>query len=149
MQKWIDQTLTDARTGEKLDSEFQLALILPKRENGFKTRWLAVAQDPLMEIVTQNKEFGAESLRVLLVLIGTLDFDNLIIINQSEMARKLHMKPQNFHRAIKKLIKYGIILEGDKVFGHKRYRLNPLFGWKGSSKRHKEVLRKGRFDNED
>jgi DNA-binding MarR family transcriptional regulator len=40
---------------------------------------------------------------VLLLLVSELDMDNLIAINQSELATIIGMKRPNFSRAIKKL----------------------------------------------
>ena len=67
--------------------------------------------------------------------------DNLIAINQSELATALGINRSHFSRAIKKLLAEGIIIEGAKLGQHKSYRLNAYYGWKGSTKNHNQALK--------
>ncbi|WP_373546485.1 hypothetical protein [Chamaesiphon sp.] len=83
------------------------------------------------------------TLRVLLKLIGILDMDNLIAINQSEIATQMKLQKQNFSRAIKKLLAEEILIEGAKLGQHKSYRLNAYYGWKESTENHKAALEVG------
>lgn len=145
MDRWVKQELYDPRTGEKLDSDAQLAIVLPKRINGFHLGWVAVAQDGLLEIIEYRKVLKTDGMIVLLSLLGTLHYDNDIVIHQSNLSKTIGMRASNFNRALKKLVQLGIILEGPKAGWHKSYRFNPHFAWKGSAKRHKEILRKGKF----
>jgi hypothetical protein len=80
------------------------------------------------------------TLRVLLKLIGILDMDNLIVINQSEIASQMKLQKQNFSRAIKNLLAEKILIEGAKLGQHKSYRLNAYYGRKGSTKNHNIAL---------
>ena len=78
--------------------------------------------------------------RVLFSLLEVLDYENLIQVNQAEIARDLGMQRQNVQRSIKRLMELGVILEGVKIGVSRSYRLNPSFGWKGSAKGHREAL---------
>ena len=80
-------------------------------------------------------------LKVLLLLVSELDMDNLIAINQSELAAALGINRSHFSRAIKKLLAEGIIIEGAKLSQHKSYRLNAYYGWKGSTENHNQALK--------
>lgn len=125
-------------TGEIFEGG-QLALIFPKRKNGFQVGgWVAMAQSPMVELARAN--IGNEAMRVMLLIVGNLDYENWININQAQLAAALDMDRKNFGRGLKRLITEGVILEGPKVGRNGTYRLNPSYGWKGSAKGHNEAL---------
>lgn len=128
----------DLDTGEILD---EIVAYVTKRgpgQNGFGERWFAMAQSAAMLFATSN--LGLGEFRVMLALFATLDFDNMLLVNQSDIAKLLGMKRQNVQRAIKRLIEMNALLEGPKVGINRSYQLNPNFGWKGSAKRHVDAL---------
>ena len=59
-----------------------------------------------------------------------LDYENLIQVNQAEVAEQVGMNRHHVNRSIKKLIELGVVLEGVKIGISRSYRLNPNFGWK-------------------
>lgn len=87
-----------------------------------------------------NSDLGLVDFKVLHKLIGILDMDNLIAINQSEIAASMGLQKQNLGRAIKKLLAEQILIEGAKLGQHKSYRLNAYYGWKGSTENHNAAL---------
>jgi hypothetical protein len=130
----------DAWTGEVLQGA-QLALIYPKRKNGFQQGgWLAMAQTP-MELIATTKGLGEQALRVSYMLAARIDFENWINVNQAELGERLGMKRQHVGRALADLEQLGMLLRGPKVGRNVTWRLNPAFGWKGSAKNHKTALR--------
>ena len=75
-------------------------------------------------------------------MLARLDYENLIQVNQVEVAEQVGMNRHNVNRSIKKLIELGVVLEGVKIgISRSCLRLNPNFGWKGSAKGHREALR--------
>ena len=54
-----------------------------------------------------------------------LDYENLIQVNQAEVAEQVGMNRHNVNRSIKKLIELGVVLEGVKIGVSRSYRLNP------------------------
>lgn len=125
----------DQETGEVVEGF--VAYVVPKRKNGFQKGWFAMSQDAL-SILKQVKHL--DDTRVLFSLLEVLDYENLIQVNQAEIARELGMQRQNVQRSIKRLMDLGVILEGVKIGVSRSYRLNPSFGWKGSAKSHREAL---------
>jgi biotin operon repressor len=75
-------------------------------------------------------------MKVFFALLKRLDYENLIVASQAEIARELDMQRTHVNRAIKQLVKIGAILEGPKVGTSRTYRLNPKFGWKGTARNH-------------
>jgi len=127
----------DMQTGEFLEGA-TLAVFYPKQKNGFRTGWIAMAQEPLMALAKAN--IGYQAQRVLFAILAKLDYENFISINQAEIGRELNMKQPNVSQAISKLVKEGVIIAGPKLQRKGTYSLNPQYGWKGSAKNHQEAL---------
>lgn len=130
--------VADPETGELYEQSF-VAVHIRKPRNGFSDGWVAMSQSAVLQIAQSN--LGQDALRVFLALSAHLDFNNLIQVCQSDVAKTLNMKQPNVHRAIRRLVDAEIILEGPKIGKHRSYRLNPYFGWKGSAKAHHEALK--------
>jgi hypothetical protein len=137
MQKFIEQR--DLFTGE-IYKDAALALIFPKRKNGFTKGWFAMAQNPAELIADGTLKLGYEATRVFLKVCARLDFENYIHIVQADAAKEMGLHPSHFNRALRKLVDEGIVLEGPKVGRLRTYRLDPAFGWKGSAKNHNKAL---------
>lgn len=127
----------DLESGEIIDGF--VAYVAPKRVNGFRKGWVAVSQEPIMLLAQAG--LGAQDYRVLLMMLAKLDFDNLLVVNQTEVADELGMQKSNVARSINRLVDMGVLLKGPKIGVHRSYRLNPRFGWKGSAESHKKALR--------
>jgi predicted transcriptional regulator len=128
----------DLTTGEMMEGA-ALAVIFPKRQNGFKEGWFAMSQGALHEIV--NAPLTRNGLRVLIYLLSKLDFGNLISVSQSDIARALGIERANVNRAMKQLVELEVLIEGPKVGLHKTYRLNASYGWKGRALEHQKAMR--------
>ncbi len=81
--------------------------------------------------LAERQDVTGETFRVFIYLNSRLDFENLFMVPQQEIADDLKMKRQNVNRAIRKLEDLGIILRGPKVGRSSAWRLNPNAGWKG------------------
>jgi len=134
MQRRIRQV--DIESGEVLDGF--VAYVAPKKSNGFRDGWVAMAQQPMVELA--KSKLGSEALRVFLAIVGRLDFENMLLVSQAEIAAELGMKKPSVSRAIKQLLEVGVLLKGPRVGVHRSYRLNPHFGWKGSASNHQKAL---------
>lgn len=87
-------------------------------------------------------DLTGEQLKVLFYIMGKLDFENYILLQQKEVAEALNMRQPHVSRAFVRLVEAGVIHEGPKVGKVKTYRLDPSFGWKGKGKNYvKEVNR--------
>lgn len=127
----------DLATGEVMEQGF-VAYIAPKRINGFGQRWMAMAQDAAMLLA--QSDLGADDMKVFFALVAKLDYENLLVLNQAEVARELGMQRQNVQRSMKRLLKMEVILEGPKIGLSRSYRFNPSFGWKGTARNHVKAL---------
>lgn len=127
----------DLATGEILEGA-TLAVFYPKRKNGFTDGWVAMAQNAMQQLAKAN--LGAEAMRVLLMLLARLDFENQLVVSHAELAEVLEMKRSNVSRAFARLIEEGALLPGPRVGVNRTYTLNPHYGWKGSARGHQEAL---------
>ena len=126
----------DQQTGEVVEGF--VAYVVPKRKNGFQKGWMAMAQDAMMMLAQSN--LTGNDMKVMWAMLARLDYENLIQVNQAEVAEEIGMNRHHVNRSIKKLIELGVVLEGVKIGISRSYRLNPNFGWKGSAKGHREAL---------
>lgn len=125
-------------TGEVMDGAV-LGMFFPKRQNGFKEGWIAMAQNALVALA--QADLGDQARRVLFVILGKLDFENYILISQSEISETLSMHRSDVSKAISKLETEGVLIRGPKAGRSSTFRLNPSFGWKGSASNHKKALK--------
>ena len=126
----------DQQTGEVIEGF--VAYVVPKRKNGFQKGWMAMAQEAMMMLAQSN--LTGNDMKVMWAMLARLDYENLIQVNQAEVAEQVGMNRHHVNRSIKKLIELGVVLEGVKIGISRSYRLNPNFGWKGSAKGHREAL---------
>lgn len=93
-----------------------------------------MAEFMIFENILERNDF-----RVLITLMTKLDFENLVEINQSEIARALGVSRQSIGRGIKNLIALGILIKGAKIGTCCSYRLNPDFIWNDRERKQKEI----------
>lgn len=127
----------DTSTGE-ITGSF-VAVIQPKKNNGFYGGWLAMSQQAIAALREHN--LTGKDYEVLMLLFSQLDFENLIQVSQVELANELGMRKQHVNRAITKFVDYGILQEGPKIGRSKTFKLDPNLGWKGTAKNHHKALR--------
>lgn len=125
-------------TGEVMEGAV-LGMFFPKRQNGFREGWIAMAQNALVALA--QADLGDQARRVLFVVLGKLDFENYILISQSEIAETIRMHRPDVSKALKKLEAEGVILRGPKAGRSATFRLNPSYGWKGSASNHQKALK--------
>ncbi len=92
-------------------------------------RWYMTFQDSLATIA-EDKEITGQTLRVWMILLSELEFENYITTKQKEIATRLDMHQPDVSKAMKLLVSKGIILkvkEGTTT----AYKLNSDYGWKG------------------
>jgi len=86
-------------------------------------------QDSLAIIAT-DEDMTGQILKVMILLMANLEFENYITIKQVEIANKLKMDKSDVSKAMRLLVDKGIILKV-KEGGTAGYKLNPHYGWKG------------------
>jgi DNA-binding transcriptional regulator YhcF (GntR family) len=121
--------LVDPETGEMIYA------LVPVRQKYATGGFLMAMQEGLIWLAKQD--LTGEQMRVLMFVMGKLDFENWLRLSQAEIAKELGMKRPHVSRAINKLVEKGIIHKGPKVGTSWTYRLDTNFGWKGRMKNKK------------
>lgn len=127
----------DLETGEVSENGI-LAYLPPKRRNGFGVRWFAMSQDAGMMIA--KSDLKVTDLKVFHALTSLLDFENALLLCQSDLADELGMQRATVNKSIKRLVSFGAVLEGQKSGRIRTYRMNPEFAWRGSARNHVTAL---------
>ena len=83
-----------------------------------------------MMMLAQSNLTGND-MKVMWAMLARLDYENLIQVNQSEVAEQVGMNRHHVNRSIKKLIELGVVLEGVKIGISRSYRLNQTLVGKG------------------
>jgi MarR family protein len=91
----------DLATGELIEG---FPVWVGVKSSPYGNRWFMTNQDAL-QAIAQDKDLTTEPYRVLMILLGKLDFENWIHVSQTEIAEILNMKRQQVSRAIKLLEK--------------------------------------------
>lgn len=133
----VTPAMIDLDTGEITNGIF---IYCPKKQHSSFSKGGFVITSQERSGMLANCDLDGTTFRVLFKLISILDMDNLIAINQSQLAIEMGLQKQHFSRAIKKLLLEGILLEGAKLGQHKSYRLNAYYGWKGTTENHNAAL---------
>lgn len=133
----IDQI--DSETGEVL-SEGALVRVPKRRAHPYGGGWLAMRMDTIKRL-TMHPGIGMQEMRVFGELLARLEYENFIHVPQVELAEATGIKPTHVNRALKKLVAFGIVVEGPKVGRNRTYRLDPDAGWRGSKQALRTELR--------
>ena len=73
-------------------------------------------------------------MKVMWAMLARLDYENLIQVNQAEVAEQVGMNRHHVNRSIKKLIELGVVLEGVKIGISRSLELNLTLGGKAQPK---------------
>lgn len=98
--------------------------------------WVAINQETSQKIAT-NQELKKNDYRVLLYLLGSVEYENWLTLSQAKIANALEMKRSNVNASLKKLQEQGII----EKHGRANYRLSPQYGYKGKAKNLKKEVK--------
>ena len=114
-------------TGEKKEGYFvYIAYPKPKITD---VRWMMTFQDSL-RVIAKDTDITGQVMRVYMLALSELEFENYITIKQTAIAQELAMHKTDVSKAMKLLVDKGIILKV-KEGRTTAYKLNPEYGWKG------------------
>ncbi len=93
------------------------------------------------EVIALGKDKGlsGNDLRVFLVIIGNLGYNNIVNISQNELASQSNIRQQDISQSIKKLISKGYLQIVDKIGRRNIYMVNPNVVFKSRAKNLKEL----------
>jgi DNA-binding MarR family transcriptional regulator len=132
--------------GRKLDPENQIAIILDRNRVRLGG-WCMIFQQAVGALGI-DKSITARSKEILLYIIGQMDFENWVMIEQTSIAEKFEMHKQHVNRAIKELLNRGYLEKGPKLGRINSYKVNLQLVWKGKAlNRQNEIAKQWREES--
>ena len=110
-----------------------------KRHLPKKMEWTILTREGVENILS-NESLKGVDWKVLLKLIGAVEFGNVITPNQTEIAKELGIGQASLSRALKKLVAAMAIIPIEKQGVQTQYRLNPLLGFKIASVDYRKLV---------
>lgn len=133
----------ETSSGRKLDPDKQIAVILDR--NRVKLGgWCMIFQQAIGAL-GEDRSISPRSKEILLYIIGQMDFENWVMIEQTTIAAKFDMHRQHVNRAIKELLTRGYLEQGPKLGRINSYKVDLQLVWKGKAiNRQNEIAKKWR-----
>jgi len=101
-----------------------------------------------MEVIASSKDLNATDLRVLIAIIGNLEYENILNISQKNLAEKLKIQRPEITKSIKKLISKKYLHVIDRIGRQNIYQFNPNIAFRSRAKNHKDLCNEWREDND-
>ena len=95
---------------------------------------------PLIQLAI-DRELTGTDLRVLLVVLGHLDYDNFLNMSQKALGDVLSIKQQEVSKSLHKLVEKGCLEITGQIGRQNIYRMNPHLVHRGRGKAHKTLCR--------
>ena len=104
-----------------------------------KMEWTIVTREGLGNFLEDESLKGVDW-RVLMTIIGNVEFENIITPNQTQLAKKLKISQGALSRSLKKLVEARAIIPIQKQGVQTQYRLNPSIGFKIASVDYRQLV---------
>ncbi len=86
-----------------------------------------------------DKDLSGNDLRVFLIMIANVGYENIINISQGELTKQSGISQQNISKSITKLVSKGYLQIIDKIGRRNVYMLNPSVAFKSRASNLKEL----------
>ncbi len=86
-----------------------------------------------------DRDFTGTDFRVLLAVIGNIEYDNKISISQGQLGKELNIKRPEITKSIGKLISKGYLQVVDSIGRQNIYQFNPHIAFRSRAKNYKEL----------
>jgi DNA-binding MarR family transcriptional regulator len=127
--------LVNTRTAETLDG---VVAWIPTKYS-YRQNFFTMFQDVLRTMA--KLPLSGRDMQVLHFLMGTMDWENWCLIEQTAIAEELELKKQNVNRSLKKLIEHNVILKENRKGRTPAFRINNTLLWKGEAKTYRLVVK--------
>lgn len=125
----------DSDTGEELDGT--VVYFAPKRRI-YPKGFITMSQEGLRAICG-NGVIGKAELRLLLLLLSEMTYENLIPYTQSEFAKRHDLNKTVVNRCWNNLVVEDILLFYKKEGANKYYVVNSEYAWKGRWRNYRDT----------
>ena len=92
-----------------------------------------------MVSTANDRDLSGTDLRVLITILGNLDYDNKLILSHAKLGKQIGIKQQEVTKSFKKLLNKGYIEVVETIGRQNVYMFNPSIAFKSRAKNLKEL----------
>lgn len=131
--------MTDRRV-EIYYPEDTIVSVYPKPGKYLKNDYARYFLDEILDLAV-DKDLSGNDLRVLLVMMGNIGYDNLLNTSHQELGKQLNIDRAAVSRAIKKFVSKGYLQVIDTIGRKNIYQFNPAIVFRSRAKNYKNLCR--------
>lgn len=120
-----ERAYVDSLTGEMFD-----LVAVPRSSTHVGGSFVMLTQAAVLD-VAKRTDLTDGDLRLLLALLGRLNWENWLMLDITELATEIGRGRDKTSKGIKRLVDAGVLHRGPKAGRSWTYRLDPELGWKG------------------
>ncbi len=95
-------------------------------------------QDEMVS-TANDRDLNGTDLRILMTILGNLDYDNKLMLSHTKLGQQIGIKQQEVTKSFKKLLNKGYIEVVETIGRQNIYMFNPTVAFKSRAKNHKEL----------
>lgn len=103
-----------------------------------KQEYIRLFQDEMIS-AANDRELNGTDFRVLITVLGNLDYDNKLIISHAKLGEQIGIKQQEVTKSFKKLVNKGYIEVINTIGRQNVYMFNPGVAFKSKAKNFKQL----------
>ncbi len=112
--------------------------VFTKPKKYLKHEHIRFFQDEMVS-TANDRELNGTDLRILMTILGNLDYDNKLILSHAKLGQQIGIKQQEVTKSFKKLLNKGYIEVIESIGRQNVYMFNPSIAFKSRAKNHKEL----------
>ena len=112
--------------------------VFTKAKRYLKHEHIRFFQDEMIS-TANDRDFNGTDLRVLITVLGNLDYDNKLMISHAKLGEQIGIKQQEVSKSFKKFLNKGYIEVINTIGRQKVYMFNPSVAFKSKAKNLKEL----------
>ena len=112
--------------------------VFTKAKRYLKHEHIRFFQDEMIS-TANDRDFNGTDLRVLITVLGNLDYDNKLMLSHAKLGEQIGIKQQEVSKSFKKLLNKGYIEVINTIGRQKVYMFNPSVAFKSKAKNLKEL----------
>ncbi len=99
--------------------------------------------------IASNRDLNGTDLRVLLCIIGNLEYENILNISQKKLGEILNIKQQEVSKSVKKLLEKEYLQIIDKIGRQNIYQFNPNIAFRSRAENYKNLCNDWKEDDDE
>ncbi|MGK7953750.1 MAG: replication/maintenance protein RepL [Crocosphaera sp.] len=112
--------------------------VFTKPKKYLKHQHIRFFQDEMVS-TANDRDLSGTDLRILMTILGNLDYDNKLMLSHTKLGQQIGIKQQEVTKSFKKLLNKGYIEIVETIGRQNIYMFNPSIAFKSRAKNHNEL----------